>query len=177
MGGLAGQLRFLAIAAVITIAAWFQQNYSIRTVADDATLMEPSVRRRSVQLFRTDPALPARGSIVWFEHPSAPGKMLIARAVGLPGDRIGLDDGRLRRDGAVLAEDYAQQRVAREDVADIPVPEGTIYVLNDKRDDPMSAFRDSRRLGPIPLALVVGKLPDPIEEKRSAARRKARVRD
>jgi signal peptidase I len=162
-------IKTLVAVALLIIGLYWQESLSVRQVPDEARLMEPSVRARSMQLFRTDPSPPARGTIVWFEHPAFPGRMLISRAVGLAGDRIALDDGRLVRNGAAVVEDYALRRVANETLEEILVPDAYVYVLNDARDDPMSAFTDSRRLGPIPVAAVVGKIPDPAVEKRAAA--------
>ena len=165
------------IAAVLVAILRAEEGYSIRTTPDDLTLMEPSVRRRSLQLFREDAAMPPRGSIVWFEHPDFPGKMLISRVVAIEGDRVGLEDGKLVRDGEVVAEDYAQRRVANEDLEEIVVPASCVYVLNDARDDPWSAFKDSRRLGPVPVATVAGRLPDPAAEKRAAEGKRSPERD
>lgn len=173
MHAVMGYLKALVFAAVLLIVAYLLRNYTIHTVADDATFMEPSVRRRAIKIFRTDGAMPARGAIVWFESPAIPGHMLISRVVGLPGDRIALDDGRLARDGAIVPEDYALERVAREDLPEILVPEDHVYVLNDARGQAWSAFRDSRRLGPVPLAAVVGVIGDPVVERELAGGRRA----
>jgi signal peptidase I len=172
MHALAGYAKAFLLLALVIGGAYLQQSYTIRTLADDATLMEPAVHHRGVKLFRTDAEPPARGTIVWFEVPSLPGRMLVSRVVATEGDRVALDDGRLVLDGAPIAEDYALHRVAREDLPEIVVPAGCVYVLNDERDSVPSAFRDSRRLGPIPVAAVVGKISDPVVEKRLAAPRR-----
>ena len=47
----------------------------------------------------------ARGDIVVFHHPQHP--YLVKRVVGLPGDRLRINDGRVTVNGAVLDEPYA----------------------------------------------------------------------
>ena len=47
----------------------------------------------------------ARGDIVVFHHPQHP--YLVKRVVGLPGDRLRIDDGRVTVNGALLDEPYA----------------------------------------------------------------------
>ncbi|MGB8260541.1 MAG: signal peptidase I [Terracidiphilus sp.] len=46
-----------------------------------------------------------RGDIVVFHHPEPP--LLVKRVVGLPGDRLRIDNGRVTVNGAPLAEPYA----------------------------------------------------------------------
>jgi signal peptidase I len=47
----------------------------------------------------------ARGDIVVFHHPQPP--LLVKRVVGLPGDRLSINDGRVTVNGAALDEPYA----------------------------------------------------------------------
>lgn len=168
MSALGSYLKVFLVAALFLGAFFVHQRYSVRTVPEDATLMEPSVRRLSLRLLRTDPAPPPRGSIVWFEHPEFPRKVLISRVIGIAGDRIAFEGGKLVRNGETVAEEYAIRRPANETLVEIVVPEGTLYLVNDARDEPWSSFRDSRRLGPIALAAVIGKMPDPAAERRAA---------
>src|SRR5438477_7851561 len=86
-------------AAALLGGAYLQRNWSIHSIAEDAIFMEPAVSRRVMRIFRTG-APPARGTIVWFESTAVPGHMLVSRTVGVAGDRIALDDGRLVRNGA-----------------------------------------------------------------------------
>jgi signal peptidase I len=165
----ASHLKVLALALAAIVALFLQQGWAVKTVADEATLMEPAVRRRAVKIFKTDGAVPPRASVVWFEHAAFPGRMLLARAVGVPGDRVAIEQGRLVRDGRPLPEDYAEKRIELEDLEEIVVPDGYLYVLNDARSDPGSPGLDSRRLGPVPVASVVGYLVDRVAERESGA--------
>lgn len=166
---LASHVKVLLGALVIVLALFVEQGYTVKTVADNATYMEPAVRRRAMKVFKTDGSMPPRAAVVWFEHASYPGRMLLARAVGVPGDRIAIAEGRVVRDGKPLPEDYAEKRIETEDLEEIVVPDGYVYVLNDARSDPGSPALDSRRLGPVPVASVVGYVVDRVAEREEAA--------
>ena len=165
---LASHLKVLAFAILAILALRLQQGFSLKTLPDEATTMEPAVRRRATKVFTTDGAIPPRSSVVWFEHPLAANRFLLARAVGLPHDRISIEQGRVVRDGRPLAEDYAEKRNELEDLEEVVVPDGYLYVVNDARSDPGSAALDSRRLGPIPVAVVVGWIKDRVADREEA---------
>jgi signal peptidase I len=61
----------------------------------------------------------ARGDIVVFHHPSRP--FLVKRVVGIPGDRLRIEDGRVTVNGVTLDEPYA----AFEPAA--PIPSATTF--------------------------------------------------
>ncbi|KAK8189376.1 peptidase S24/S26A/S26B/S26C [Phyllosticta capitalensis] len=76
------------------------------------------------------------GDLVSFDHPMKLGESAIKRVIGMPGDFV-LRDTPEKGDGIMLQ-----------------VPEGHMWVAGDNQ----SASRDSRMFGPIPLALVRGKV-------------------
>jgi signal peptidase I len=88
----------------------------------------------------------SRGDTVVFEDPTGTGMNLVKRVIGVPGEEIGIENGRVRINGAVLADRWANG-VTSPDGA-WSVPEGHIWVLGDNR--PLSRS-DSRLYGPIPL--------------------------
>lgn len=51
---------------------------------------------------------PERGDIVVFEFPHDPSKNFVKRLVGLPGDTLAMESGRLVRNGTFLTEHYAE---------------------------------------------------------------------
>ncbi len=103
------------------------------------------------------------GDVVVFRSPQEPGKDLVKRAIGLPGDTIRLSGDRLYRNGERVPEPYAVYRSrAGQDEGSGPlpdpwgpmtVPRGTFVALGDNRDD----SRDSRTWGPVPLGQVKGR--------------------
>ncbi len=87
-----------------------------------------------------------RGDIVVFNDPTGTGMNLVKRVIGIPGDQVGIENGRVTINGAVLADRWANG--VTEPDGEWPVPEGHIWVLGDNR--PLSRS-DGRLFGPIPL--------------------------
>jgi signal peptidase I len=72
--------------------------------------------------------------------------------IGLPPDRVSCVDGHVVRNGRFVDEPY----LARDTVTDctpVTVGEGQLYVLGDAR----GVSADSRQLGPVPIAAVIGR--------------------
>lgn len=81
----------------------------------------------------------------------------IKRVIGLPGDHIEIKGGAVYRNGEKLDEPYVREANTLpqvEDYSDVIVPEGTIYVLGDNREQ----SKDSRSFGCIPYERVNGYL-------------------
>jgi signal peptidase I len=96
-------------------------------------------------------AKPQRGDVIIFYYPRDPKEEYIKRIIGLPGDEVFVQDGKVTVNGETLTEPY---------IADSPayslkqtVPEGTLFVLGDNRNN----SSDSHNWGPLPMDLVVGK--------------------
>jgi len=97
-----------------------------------------------------------RGDTVVFWYPLDPSKSYIKRVIGIPGDRVRIDSGRVYVNGRKLVEDY----VADPDNSSWPsaardqaVPPGRYFVLGDNR----SSSSDSRSWGFVPRANIYGK--------------------
>lgn len=112
--------------------------------------------------------IPKRGDVVVFTEPDLsqfgqdPGKQLIKRVVGLPGERIVIKDGTLtvfnKEHPAGFQPDktvgYKAAAIDGSTEIDIAIPEGKIYVVGDNRPNSL----DSRAFGPIDADAIVGKL-------------------
>lgn len=95
-----------------------------------------------------------RGDIIIFNHPDEPGKRLIKRIIGLPGDNVRIDDGRVFVNGELIAEPYIDPSTRDACLMGARVIEPEHYfVLGDNRD----ISNDSRRIGSIPADAVIGK--------------------
>jgi signal peptidase I len=98
---------------------------------------------------------PERGDVIVFDPPNGSDKPYIKRIIGLPGEEITFGDGHVLIDGEPLEEDYIEDRTrcGRSDECDVVVPEGSVFVLGDNRNN----SSDSRVFGPVPVENVVGK--------------------
>jgi len=94
---------------------------------------------------------PKIGDIVVFHAPTEPGEDFIKRIIGLPGNLVKVENGKVFVDSYRLNEDY---------LADNPnyqgewiVPQDKLFVLGDNRNQ----SSDSHRWGFVPVDSVVGR--------------------
>lgn len=94
---------------------------------------------------------PTRGDIVVFRFPLDPERRFIKRIIGLPGDIVRVDGGRVFVDGVPLEEPYiaAQPRYAGQ----WTVGPQEVFVLGDNRNN----SSDSQNWGMLPLEDILGK--------------------
>ncbi len=103
-------------------------------------------------VYRLEPI--QRGDIIVFRYPRDPSKSYIKRVIGMPGDRVRIDDGQVFVNGLRLREPYVPEEF--EDLRSYPettVPLGSYYVLGDHR----SMSNDSRDFGCVSQQFVSGK--------------------
>ena len=95
-----------------------------------------------------------RGDIVVFRYPRDPSKSYIKRVIGVAGDRVRIESGRVYVNGQALGEDYVPSGYL--DSGSYPetlVPAGSCFVLGDHRN--MS--NDSREFGSVEQKYIYGK--------------------
>lgn len=109
--------------------------------------MRPALEPGDWLLARRIRGTPARGAIVVVTV--QPGVFLVKRVIGLPGERIVVEDGQVHVDGTTLAEPWVGGRTAPDSVVDVPAD--AVWVLGDNR---ALSSSDSRTIGPIPLSDV-----------------------
>ena len=95
-----------------------------------------------------------RGDIVVFRYPRDPSKSYIKRVIGVAGDRVRIDSGRVRVNGEALDEDYVPTEYAdARSYPEITVPAHSFFVLGDHR----TMSNDSRDFGPVNEKYIYGK--------------------
>ncbi|MBO2520293.1 MAG: signal peptidase I [Clostridia bacterium] len=97
---------------------------------------------------------PERGEIIVFSFPKDPRRKFIKRVIGVPGDTVEIRNRTLFINGIPIEEDYIRGPMYQP-YGPVVVPEGTVWVLGDNRNNSEdSRFPD---VGPVPLDLVVGR--------------------
>jgi signal peptidase I len=98
-----------------------------------------------------------RGDTVVFWYPQDPSKSYIKRVIGLPGDRVRIQEGNVFVNGVPLQEDYVPEEnrdhVTWREGHDQVVPRGNYFVLGDHRNQ----SSDSRGWGWVPRDSIYGK--------------------
>ncbi len=94
---------------------------------------------------------PSRGDIIVFHYPRDPSQDYIKRVIGIPGDTVVIENGKVMVNNIVLDEPYisAPPAYANRWV----VPQNDLFVLGDNRNQ----SSDSHSWGYVPYDLVVGK--------------------
>lgn len=98
---------------------------------------------------------PERGDIVVFHYPNDPTRDFIKRIVGLPGETVRMENGRVFVNDEPIDEpyilDFCNSSSCRYD--EWVVGENEYFVLGDNRN----SSQDSVRFGPIDKSFVVGR--------------------
>lgn len=101
--------------------------------------------------------LPQRGDIIVFHPPHNPNEFFIKRVIGLPGETIKLENGKVKifnmehQDGFLLNEDYLNatnqdNTLPIGELSVFEVPQGTFFVLGDNRvasSDSRTCFKEN----------------------------------
>jgi len=94
------------------------------------------------------------GDVVVFEYPGDHSKSYIKRVIGLPGDRLRIDHGRVYLNGKRLQEPYVPLRFEDDrSVSEMVLPPHEYWMMGDHR----SISSDSRDFGPVDRSLIYGK--------------------
>ena len=140
----------LAISAFIIV-------FLYQPVKVEGTSMMPSLEDQerifvNKFVYRLEPI--ERGDIVVFRYPRDPSKSFIKRVIGLAGDHIQIDDGRVFVNGKLLQEDYVPSIYAdQRSYPELVVPPNSYFVLGDHR----TMSNDSRDFGPVDAGFIYGK--------------------
>lgn len=135
----------MSAAGVAMIGAAVARGITRRFAIRESS-MAPTLDEGDWVIARRRVGVPDRGTIVVLSGPSGSGHHLVKRVIGLPGEHLGVEGGRVTVNGALLADRWASGSSGPDGSWDIPG--GHVWVLGDNR--PRSAS-DGRITGPTPL--------------------------
>jgi signal peptidase I len=126
-----------------------------RYVVEGAS-MEPTFRSDQFVVVNRLPYLlgsPARGDVIVFHNPENPSQDFIKRVIGLPGEMIRIEDGRVFVNEMPLEEPYIVERCGNHRCdGNWTVGPDQYFVLGDNR----SHSRDGHNFGPVDRNLIIG---------------------
>ena len=96
---------------------------------------------------------PEHGDIIVFAYPRDPSRDFIKRVIGLPGQTVEIQDGRVYIDGEFIVENYISFPDPNGNYGEVEVPEAHVFVMGDNRRN----SEDSRFFGFVPYSNIRGK--------------------
>ena len=146
---------FSIVAAIVV--AMFIRTFIVELYVVDGPSMRPTLQheeRLVVNKFIYHVRDPQKGEVVIFRYPRDTSRDFIKRVIATAGDTIEIKEGHVYVNDQLLREDYILEKT-RTEYPKVTIPEGTIFVMGDNRNNSEdSRFSD---VGFVPLDLVKGK--------------------
>ena len=140
----------LMIISIIILAAILACG-SQRTLIQNGYSMYPSIDNGEKLIAKeVDLTELKRGDIIYFEFDE---RLLVKRLIGLPGEKIEIQDGNIYINDQMLVEDYEASSPEYR-FGPITLEADQYFVLGDNRDD----SKDSHQFGPISGDQIKGRV-------------------
>jgi signal peptidase I len=151
----------IEVALVAIVAVFIIRTFIIQPFLVSGASMEPNFESGNYLIidemtYRFRP--PQRGEVVVFRYLDDPKTFFIKRLIGLPGERIEIDMGKVTifnkeyPNGYILDEPYLENGEVTSGRVNVTLEEGKYFVLGDNR---LHSF-DSRGWGSLPKDNLVG---------------------
>jgi len=147
------------VAASFTLSSavpWFVGTYLFQVARVEGRAMSPTINDQDRLIVNKRVYLasdPAIGDIVMVRYPHNPEKSFVMRVIATGGDKVNIAGGVVFRNGRETDEPYVTYR-SQEQWGPEVVPEGTFFVMGDRRDN----SSDSRHWGFVPREYVLGRV-------------------
>jgi len=150
----------VSLAVILPVRYYLIQPFYVKGASMEPTFHDSEYLIVDEISYRFAP--PERGQVVVFRYPLDPQEYFIKRVIGLPGESIQFQDGKViifnasHPDGLTLDEAYLPAGLATYDQSDAKVAlgPGDYFVLGDNR----GASKDSRSFGPVNQSFITGKV-------------------
>jgi len=146
----------ISILIVAPIRFFIAQPFIVRGESMDPTYADGQYLIVDELTYRTKE--PERGDVIVFKYPKDPSKYFIKRIIGLPGDKVSINNGIVTiiskeyPDGKVLNEPYLKE-ISFENTGDT-MGVNEYYVMGDNRSNSL----DSRIWGALPTKNITGRV-------------------
>ena len=140
----------LTVVTYLLVRTFLFETYRVVGQSMDQTLEQDQrliVSKLSYRLHE-----PQRGDIIVFHDPQDPGRNLIKRIIGLPGEILEIRSGQVFINGQPIDEPYLGSTSTRSE-PQIAIPDGYYFVMGDNRNN----SSDSRSWGLLDTDRIVGK--------------------
>lgn len=139
---------------------WVWNNIGCRRI--EGTEMDPALKKDAGEWvaprIRRPDQLQRDNFVSYTITQSGKGRVVAARVIGLPGDRVRVVEGEVYLNGSKLPSNYVPRgQNSKETLEEMIVPRDHVYVLCDGRSGAFNAALDSRKLGPIGQWAITGK--------------------
>jgi signal peptidase I len=142
----------IAVLGILFINIFIVQSFIVKGPSMDTTLQDGE--RLWVTKFNYKIRPPKMGDIIVLKYPKDPSKKFIKRVIGIPGDRVYIQNSKLYVNGNEIKEPYIKEKMF-QDYDYVEVPERTVFVMGDNRN----CSKDSRDpdVGFVPYENLVGR--------------------
>jgi signal peptidase I len=147
----------IALAIVIPIRTYIAQPFVVKGDSMDPTFSTGQYLIVDQLSYKIED--PKRGEVIILRYPVNPSVYFIKRIVGLPGETLAMNSGKLtivntaNPDGFVLDEPYITEAHKTSESFQITLGETEYFVMGDNRP----ASSDSRNWGPLDSEYVTGR--------------------
>ncbi len=138
---------------LLSVVLFFLINAVSARIKIDGSSMEPNLHHGEfviVSKINYRFGEPERGDVVVFDFPRNITQEYIKRIIGLPGEQIRVEGGKVFINSILLTEPYLKMEPRYE--GEWVVPESTLFVLGDNRNN----SSDSHTWGIVPMENVIG---------------------
>lgn len=151
-------LKFLLISISLALLI---RTFVINSTIIDGNSMYPTLQNGERLLVNNVAYIfghPKRGDVISLKAPDAESENYVKRVVGLPGDKVVIESGKVYLNGKEYVENYEKTGTYTEsdNGKSWVISEDEIFVLGDNREP--YASKDSRTLGPIDIRKLRGKV-------------------